>query len=494
MIFTYFLSKLTILDIMKIILFSPRGYDNRTQKHSIAHLAVSLPPLGLASIAAVLRSRGQLVEIIDAAQNFKTLDSEWVDYIVKSNPDWVGFSTFTSTFEECYDICSAVREKNGAIKNVFGGVHVSWGREKILNEFKAIDYVIAGEGEYAFSDLVDQKEVSQIPGLVYRDGDKSVSAPMQSPSNLCKMDDLPFPAYDLIDGFPKKYAMPLFSYPKHPNASIVSSRGCVFNCTFCDRSVYHNSFRWNSPEYTSSLIDYLKTDFGVKHVMFYDDLFTLNRDRVSDLCTLLREKPKSKQVTFNAIVRIGHIDDDLIAELKSAGCWMVHVGIESGDQKILDAHKEGLSIEDIRRDVEKLHNAGLWVKGLFMMGFPGETEESIQKTIEFACSLPLKDANVTAFTPFPGAPITPTINEVGSCDMSRSNWKNMDCVNFVFVPNEAESKEKLEKYYGEFLSRFHSRPFARKMYNKMFIQAPHSYLRLLKNVPSYLAYLKNLKK
>ena len=131
---------------------------------------------------------------------------------------------------------------------------------------------------------------------------------------------------------------------------------------------------------------------------------------------------------------------------------MVSVGIESGDQAILDANKEGLTIEAVRRDVKMVHESGLWVKGLFMIGFPGETEESIVKTREFAKSLPLKDANLTAFTPFPGAPISAGIENLGTFE---NDWSRMDCVNFVFVPKEIKSKAVLEHHYGLFFREFY---------------------------------------
>ena len=171
---------------------------------------------------------------------------------------------------------------------------------------------------------------------------------------------------------------------------------------------------------------------------------------------------------------------------------MVSVGIESGDQQILDNHKEGLELTRIREDITKLHKAGIWVKGLFMMGFPGETPESFQKTIDFARSLPLAIANLTAFTPYPGAPIYSTIDKLGTFDQSPDNWRNLDCQKIVFTPNENPSKENLQKQYGEFLNKFYNRPFAYNFYNHMFLQSPHSYYRVLKNLPTYLKYLKDL--
>jgi radical SAM superfamily enzyme YgiQ (UPF0313 family) len=187
---------------------------------------------------------------------------------------------------------------------------------------------------------------------------------------------------------------------------------------------------------------------------------------------------------------VGHIDPELIQLLKSGGCWMVSVGIESGDQAILDSHKEGLSLEIIRRDVELLHKSKLWVKGLFMIGFPGETEDAIIKTRNFACSLPLKDANMTAFTPFPGAPITKEIDKLGKND---SNWSKMDCVNVVFTPNSIGSQEVLEKNYKLFFREFYNRPFMRRnVYPSMLFQSPHSFVRLISNGINFLKYLRSL--
>lgn len=470
---------------MRIILFFPRGYDHSLAKGHVGRLASVLPPLGLATIAAELKREGHDVVICDGALENMVTNAQWADTIVRHDPDMVGFSAITPAFLDAYDVCRRVKETRSSIQTVFGGVHVSWGREQILRDFEAIDFVIAGEGETAFADLAAGKPRDSIPGLCYRNGETVLSAVPQDRSGLCTMDDLPFPAYELLPGFPRRYQLPLFSYRRHPGTHMISSRGCIYQCSYCDRSVFNRTFRWNSAEYTFEEVKWLATDYGIRHIYFYDDLFTLNRERVARLCALLRDARLG--VTFNCIVRIGHIDNELIALLKSGGCWMVNVGIESGDQAILDQHKEGLRIEDIRRDVQKLYEAGLFVKGLFMMGFPGETEESAQKTIDLACSLPLKDANMTAFTPYPGAPITAQIGELGKFD---NNWNRLDCMQFVFEPFSLPDKKKLEAYYAMFVRRFYKRPFAHKMYRKMMFESPHSYYRLLRNLPDFLGFVK----
>ncbi|HUI93377.1 MAG TPA: radical SAM protein [Chitinivibrionales bacterium] len=465
---------------MKIILFNPRGFVLDPKFRRLHQLACVMPPIGLASIAAVLRNAGHQVLLLDAALENEISNGQWTQRILSQHPDIVGFSAVTSAFLDAYDVAQRIKRQDDKITTVFGGVHVSWGRERILGQFPEIDFVIAGEGEYAMLKLANGAPHTQIEGLHFRNGTSMEHGP--DPAQ-CAMDDLPYPAYDLLLGFPKRYLMPLFSYPRHPGANVISSRGCVYQCSYCDRSVFGKGFRFNSPEYTAGLVSCLARDFGVRHVNFYDDLFTLNRERVAGLCELLvKSKPR---VSFNCIVRLGHVDSELIRLLKSAGCFMVNVGIESGDQDILDKHKSGLALEIIRRDIEKLAAGGLYVKGLFMMGFPGEDEASIAKTRDFAVSLPLKDANMTAFTPFPGAPITAGIRSLGQFD---DDWQKMDCEHFVFVPKEISSRETLERRYREFIKGFYQRKYMRKMYYRMLFECPHSYLRLARHGAAFLSY------
>lgn len=468
---------------MRILLFYPRGSTYSGHGRNVNHLACIMPPIGLASIAAALRADKHDVALFDAALQCTVTADQWARRIVDYKPDYVGFSTITSNFLDAYDVCEKVKRLNASIITVFGGAHASWGKEALLKNHEAIDCIIAGEGEGSFCKLAGGIERSAIEGLFFRNGPSIESGPPHL--KLCEMDQLPFPAYDLLEGFPRKYLMPLFGYPRHPGAGIISSRGCVYQCSYCDRSVFGKSFRWNSPEYTAAHMAWLNRDFGVRHVNFYDDQFTTNRGRVAALCEILmRKKPG---ISFNCVVRIGHIDRELCAMLKRAGCWMVNVGIESGDQAVLDRFKDGLTLEAIRKDVQMLVAGKLYVKGLFMMGFTGETGESIAKTRNFALSLPLKDANITAFTPFPGAPISAGIAREGVLD---DDWSKMDCEHFVFTPKGISSRKYLEDAYKLFIKSFYQRPYLRRIYLKMFFTAPHSYWRLLRHAGKFFSYFR----
>jgi anaerobic magnesium-protoporphyrin IX monomethyl ester cyclase len=471
---------------MRIVLFYPRGSTYSQDKRNAHHLACVLPPAGLVSIAAVLRKNGHDVCLFDAALFCTVSNERWADKIINFKPDIAGFSTITSNFNDAYDVCQKIKRRDSSITTVLGGVHASWGKDRLLEKFDAIDIVVAGEGEAAMCEIAAGKPAATIEGVFARNGSEIIRGPNRR--TMMSMDDLPFPAFDLLDGFPKKYLLPLFSYPRHPGVGIASSRGCVHQCSYCDRSVFGRSFRWNSPEYTVEHIRKLKKDFGVRHVTFHDDQFITNRPRVERLCALLREKKLG--VTFNCVVRLGSIDADLAAMLKASGCWMVSAGIESGDQTMLDEFKSGVSLEELRRDTVTLANAGLYVKGLFMAGFPGETESSLTKTMDFAISLPLKDINVTAFTPFPGAPIFHSIDSLGSFI---NDWNLMDCEHTVFVPRVIPSAEYLETFRNRFIKTFYNRRSMRKIYMEMLWKSPHSYWRLIKNAGVFLKYSKTMR-
>ena len=183
-----------------------------------------------------------------------------------------------------------------------------------------------------------------IPGIGYRrDGMGTLSAVRELIPDL---DTLPFPAYHLLPDFPGNYSLPLFSYPKAPNTSIISSRGCPYQCSYCDRSVFSRGFRFNSPEYIVEHLPLLNRDYGIRHVFFYDDLFTFDRNRVARFCELMKDENRLP-VTYNCIARLEHVDAELLALLKRSGCWQVNFGIESGDPEILKKHRKFYGLDEV---------------------------------------------------------------------------------------------------------------------------------------------------
>jgi radical SAM superfamily enzyme YgiQ (UPF0313 family) len=450
-------------------------------KRDVSLAANRMVPIGLLSIASYLEAGGMEVLVHDCLGPgaARELDAN-VARILGLDPQLVGFSTTTSGFPDAYEMARKIREARPAVRNVFGGIHVSGVGAQLMERFPEIDHLALGEGEVTLLELARGEDPAGIPGLVWRDGEEVVANP---PRELIReLDSLPFPAYQKLEGFPRRYHLPLFSYVRTPGTAVSTSRGCVYQCSYCDRSVFKQGFRSNSAEYTYEHLAYLRRRFGIRHVNIYDDLFTVNRKRIFSLCRKLATDPLGVQ--FNCAVRIGHADDDLLRSLKEAGCLMVSVGIESGDPEQLERLKTGVTVDMVRKTVAQIKAHGLRAKGLFMMGTVGDTEESIRRTSDFAIELGLDDMNMSKFTPFPGAPCWDTIRSEGRFD---EDWRLMNCLNFVFVPNGIESGERLEQLYNEHAKRFYTDPAWRRTFRRRLWQHRHSLRHLMLNLPVFLA-------
>jgi len=467
---------------LKILFIHPYGSNFMAGVTDITTIFNVMPPLGLLSIMAWLESHAVPSEIIDCYAT--PLPHELlVKKIIARQPDLVAFSSTTSSFLEAYRIAEAVRNKDARIRIVFGGAHACTMGAPLLERFPAIDFLVLGEGEQTMLELVKSgfSNTDLIPGLAFRDADGNavVTAPRELIPDL---NVLPFPAYHLLPGFPKKYKLPLFSSPRFPNSSIISSRGCPYQCSYCDRSVFSKGFRFNSPEYILEHMAMLKRDYGIRHVFFYDDLFTFDRKRVAEFCELKRKK--GIDVSYNCIARLEHVDAELLSLLKGSGCWQVNFGIESGDPEILKQHRKFYGLDEVGRKLKMVKDIGMRVKGLFMVGLPGENEATIRRTIDYALTLPLDEINVTKFTPFPGAPLYKTLLEFGEY---HEDWNLMNCMNFVFIPT-GMTKQQLDDLYNEFIRRFYRRTGIHWGYTKMIWKSPHSVLDFLKNLPTILKF------
>lgn len=470
---------------MKILLISPFG-SNWIEGHiDKSATATRMAPIANLSLAAYLMKKGFEVDIYNCWGPLKYIGTkEVLKKVLSFKPDIIGFTSTTSSFNDAYRLTGEIKKTVPDTMIVFGGVHVSALKEKILKSFPLIDFLIIGEGEKALAELAGGENPDKIQGVIYRNGSEiKFNGPR---TNLCKLDDLPFPAYQKLEGFPKSYKPPLFTYPQTPTATIISSRGCPYRCSYCDRSVFNKSFRFNSAEYLYEYMAFLKSEFNMRHIFFYDDLFTFHRRRVEEFCLLLQKKPL--HITFNCTAKMGHIDDDLLKMLKAAGCWMVSLGIESGAPEILLKHKPEIDLNEVKITIKQIQKNGLRAKGFFMMGLPGETEETIKKTTDFIAELQLDDMNMTKFTPFPGSPIYKNIREEGVFD---EKWELMNCMNFVFVPKGIKSKERLEELYKQFIKRFYtSKNWVRK-FGPLMLKSPHSTYRMIKNLPAFLKIKKD---
>ncbi len=459
-------------------------------EQDLSHIVNIMAPMGLLSLAAWVEKCGHRADIHDCYA-FPGLNERIFAYLREERPDFIGFSTTTSSFLDGVRLAERAKEVLPGIRVVFGGVHMSALREQLLRDFPVIDYGVVGEGEQALVELMeaDGDGLPAIEGLVYRDRDSVAFTGFRT--KLLDLDELPFPAYDKLLGFPDSYKLPIFSYPKAPNTTIITSRGCPYTCSYCDRSVFRRSYRSNSPEYMLALLTHLRQQFNIRHVNIYDDTFTLNRDRVMKFCKLKIES--GLKTTFNCAARTEQLDFEMLRMMKKAGCWMISLGIETGDPDLLSRHRSYLPsvtmetpLENIRAMVQLIKKAGIRVKGLFMLGLPGETEESIAKSMDYVLSLPLDEFNLAKLTPFPGAPMYGDIKEHGIFD---ENWELMNALNFTFVPR-GFSREQLEERYREFNRRYYTRPKVLLNYATMIWKSPDSWRRFWMDLPTFLRFRK----
>jgi len=466
-------------DPKTILLVHPLGRSSGASR--ISRLANIMPPLGLASIAAWLERQGFAAHILDCYAR-PDADSELARLLQELSPGWVGFSCTTATFHDGVRLAGLVKAGLPEARTVMGGVHVSGQPGASLEQAPALDFVIFGEGEQAMAELMAQDTApADIPGLAWRDeaGEVRVNARR---TRLLDLDDLPFPAYGKLQGFPGAYSLPLFNYPRAPGATLTSSRGCPYACSYCDRSVFRRSYRYNSAQYLYEHLAHLRRDFGVRHVNIYDDQFTFKKDRVERFCELLLHRPLG--VSFNCAVRADHVDPELLRLLKRAGCWMVSLGIESGEQALLDGLNRPMRLEQAALTVRRIKAAGLRAKGLLMLGLPGETRETMARTKNFALSLGLDDVNMAKFTPFPGAPAYRDICQHGDFD---EDWDRMDCMHFLFVPHGL-TREELEAGFTDFYKSFYTSPRAMADKVSMLWRSPDSWRRFLAHLPQFLRF------
>jgi len=466
---------------MRITLVHPSGFNFVPGQLDFSVLANRMAPIGILSLAAWLEKHNHPTAVHDCLGPCAPIGVEAnVAQILATQPELVGISATTCAFLEGVDIAAALKRQRPELKVIVGNVHSSSIGAPLLELFPEIDYLCLGEGEGPQLDLADGKTPRDIPNLAWRDGERIITNPRRP--RILDLDTLPFPAYEKLVGFPQGYHLPLFSYIKRWGATMITSRGCPYTCSFCDRTVFERLHKSNSPEYICEHMRHLRDHFGVRHINFYDDLFTANTRRVTALCERLIREPLG--MNFNCAIRTGHTPGDMLKLLKRAGALMVSLGIESADPEMMRRHKAGVSLEAVRDTVEKIHAAGLRAKGLFIFGLPGETPKTIQTTSDFILSLDLDEMNMTKFSPLYGAPIWDECANNRTGEM-QEDWRLMNCLNFVYRPDGFTSREEMDVLYNHHVRRFYNSWPYRSRFAKRLWEHRWSLWHIAKQAPQF---------
>jgi anaerobic magnesium-protoporphyrin IX monomethyl ester cyclase len=362
-------------------------------------------PLGLMYIAAVLEQSGYNCEILDA---FMTDDPflkegkilrvgmsiEQLKVQVRSRkPDIIGIAgPFTCQIEHSLRVSALAKEVDSSILTVVGGPHVTVVPKGFLEEAKDVDIAVTGEGEYAMRDIAQyfegKKQLDEILGISYR---KNGEIKVNSPRPFIKdLDELPYPAYDHVNMeqylSPKKIGYRSF---RERAISMITSRGCPFNCCFCSVHLHMGrGFRAHSEKYVLDHIQFVVDKFKVKNIFFEDDNLTFDIPRFEAICDgLVSRKIKVGWETPNG-VRADCLNLNLLKKMKKSGCQSVFFGVESGDQQVLDnVICKSLDLNRVVEVAKLCREIGLKTGGFYIIGFPGETKANMQRTVDFALEL-----------------------------------------------------------------------------------------------------------
>jgi radical SAM superfamily enzyme YgiQ (UPF0313 family) len=377
------------------LVFPPYGHKKFAENIEVVSNRFGVfPPLGLLYVAAILEKHGHKVMVIDAfAQRLSMKDV--LKKLRAFNPDMLGFMLTIWMFRQTYEWIRFLRDALG-IPVVVGNYCMEIYPEAVMGN-EAIDFGIIGSALKPLPALVEalekNKPLDSIRGLAFKkNGGPRINFPKALHDDL---DELPFPARHLIDN--SVYAGFLSQLKNF--TIMVTAKGCPSACTFCDMSKTRYVERS-----VNNVVDEMEEcyqRFGIREIDIFDRSFTINRRRVREICREIRRR--RLLVTWSCRTRVDQVDEGLLREMAKAGCRTILYGIESGDQDILDNEQKGLTKPQIRDALEKTKRNGIRTHGFFMIGQPGDTKETVIKTIRFAKELDLDYAQFLRTVPKPGA-------------------------------------------------------------------------------------------
>lgn len=359
------------------------------------------PNLSLATIAANIDSTHRLKVIdLDFSSNYIKAIDEVMNWF---RPDFVCISISTVSVDSALTLAKHLKYKYKQMQIICGGVHVSTFPLEMFNT-GLFDFVVLGEGDYALRDIVDKNiNGSQHFILSLSDRESRVKTVIDDfkkrPNAVVDMDSLNLPKWEIFDI--QRYKNSRLSSRKNPVGLMETSRGCPFQCNFCNKRIFGHYYRAKSPPRVVEEFLYLKK-IGFREIHIIDDAFTQDLNRAKKICELLIQNGSPIIWSMFNGLRVDRVDFEFFKLAKKAGAWQVAFGIESGNQDVLNRINKKITLEQIRKAITWARRAGLDTFGFFIFGLSGENESSMCDTIEFAKSLPLNMAKFDICIPYPG--------------------------------------------------------------------------------------------
>lgn len=438
----------------RVLLINPHEAMTLYKKSAIKAAISEIPYLSTAALAGALLKANLSVEILDLSileDPIYGLKNKLKSY----NPTHVGVTFTTPLFFEAKKTADIVKEFDKKIVLICGGAHSTVLPEETL-EKTSFDVLCHGESDDSLIEVVNADDISdfrKIKGIYYKDKNKKIRKTPQRPL-MEDLDSLAFPAWHLYDV--KKYKASRISAKASPVGPIETSRGCVYKCTYCNKSIYGTAFRAKSAKRVVQEFIHLKKS-GFKEIHIWDDMFTTDIHRAKKICDELAKLNLEIPWALTCGIRVNNVDQELFNKLKKAGCHAVYFGVESGDQRILDNVKKMIKPEQAKKAIAMANKSGLETVTFFILGLPGETKQSIENTINFAIDVDSLYAKTTILTPYPGTDIFEDFDKKGlilTKDWSKYNFhaasKTFNHPNLTW--------NELDFYYKKFHRKFYFRP------------------------------------
>ncbi len=367
---------------MKFLLISVLGgFNFIASKKRKATNSSYMPPLGLLYLAQSLLQEGHQVNILDFYNETQLLQSI-------NSVDAVGISVNTQYYRDAAHLTTLIKQKEPNLPIIIGGPHPTFHPKQSLKDIPAADISVSGEADYVIKDLAHAingtKKLADIPGISYRKKNKII--PAKQTQWIKDLDSIPFPARHLVEKYNYGQINNTFIY-KPKFASMITSRGCPFNCRFCTRHVFsYKTYRQRSAKNVIDEIQQINEKY--KSLMMVDDNFLTDKKRTHQIFDAIIEMKLDLDIIIPS-TRVDAADRELYKKMKKAGVTFLGFGIESGNQHILDYYRKRTTLPQIRKAITMSREMNFITLAYFIIGAPMETKEQIDNTIKFACSLPI---------------------------------------------------------------------------------------------------------
>ena len=449
--------------MIKILFVSLPSTVEVYKKTNVKVVVPNYPNLSLATIAGNLPDhvKAELIDL-DFYEDFLIHLKEKID---EFHPDFIAMEIKTVTFNASEIVSHFIRKYYPEIKIIAGGVHITTFAYELC-QTELYDYLVMGEGDFALNHIIDEEEkdnIIKITDPIDFNLKKSIEfKAIKIKDRYVNMDKLALPRWDLFNI--KKYVNSYLSSKDLPVGLMETSRGCAFECNFCNKNTFGKYYRGKSVERVVEEFQYLER-IGFREVHIMDDSFTQDLNRAKNICETLIKKEYGIPWSLFAGVRVDLVDQEFFYLAKKAGVWQVSFGIESGNQKVLDRIKKRTTLSQIENAVKMAVRAGLDTFGFFIIGLSGDTRETIMDTIRFATKLPLSLAKFDICIPYPGT----------------GYYKELEAENRIFTKDWSKyicHQIDVPIYDHENLSWEELRYFYKLAYRKYFLR-PHYIIRRL---------------